>query len=898
MLARQHPLLFSLFLFAIVTLMQAQEAPAPSTSAPAPAAASPAAAETAAPAATSATAPAIKEQATKSKESSAKPVEAAKAKESTQPKSTPAVVQTSSADVSPGAAVETVKPNAGKPPVKEMPISSGWTFLLGLGLLALFVYYFAADKTRVKRIVGSVLSVVVCTLCILLFQKIGMEKGIELQGGISMEIKIQPAAGREVSAETQQQAIKVLSERINALGTADILIAPQGRDGIFLQMPGVEQEKIKEIEATLEKVAHLSFSILHPQSQFLAQQVASGAQVVPGYVALPYSEEKDKDGKTLPTRYGLVKIKRDMEGKYVSRANYYYGDKGDAISVSFTSDGAKIMAPLTRENQGQPLAIILDDVILSSPVIQEPFSEGCSITGHFTREEAMALASALENPLENPIKIEFSNYISPTMGATAIRHGTLSGIFGLGGILIFMLIYYRFAGLVAIVGLITCIAIIFGTMALFQFTLTLPGIAGMVLTIGMAVDSNVLIYERLREEMAHGKSLRTAIELGYERAFWSIMDANLTTLFTAIILFYIADGTVKGFAVTLIIGIVATLFAALIVTRVCFSWFISSKFFTKLTFMDFIPKKRIDFLGMAKPWLIGSAILTVISIAVVPLTDPRGVELKGGDAISIRSDVEGLSKEKIESSLKQLNLGAEPIVQEQRAVGSDGIFYLVRSPDGTAGKVQQQMEKEFGISSKEMTISSVGSAVGKSMLFNSVMALLLGMLSILLYVTFRYEFSFALGAIVSLAHDVIVALGVSTLLGQELNLIAIGALLTIAGYSINDTVVIFDRVREELQTRRGELKDVMNFAFNETLGRTIITSATTLFTVVVLMIFGGPGLRSFSIYLFVGMITGVYSSLFIASPIALWWAQKSGTNLRKAVLDSEAGKVESLSQHA
>lgn len=767
-------------------------------------------------------------------------------------------------------------------------------FFIGLGLLSLFIYYFAVEKPRIKRIVGTVLSVVVGVLSILLFQILGMEKGIELQGGISMEIRIQPGEGKQINPDTQQQAIKVLTERLNALGTADILIAPQGKDGVFLQMPGAEQDKLKEVEETLEKVAHLSFSILHPQSQFLAQQVASGAQVIPGYEALPYAEEMGDDGKPLPTRYGLVKIKRDMEGKYVSSANYFYGDKGDSISVSFTSEGAKIMGPLTNENLQQPLAIILDDAILSSPVIQQPFSDGCSITGHFTQAEAKALASALENPLENPIKIEFSNLITPTMGATAVRHGILSGIAGLGGILIFMMIYYRFAGLVAVIGLTTCIAIIFGTMAMFQFTLTLPGIAGMVLTIGMAVDSNVLIYERLREEMRAGKSLRTAIELAYERAFWSIMDANLTTLFTAIILYYVADGTVKGFAVTLIIGIAATLFAALIVTRVCYSWIINAKFFTKLTFMDFIPKKQFDFLGSARPWLIGSAILTIVSILAVTFIDPRGVELKGGDSIQIHSVVTDLSKEKIEEAVKQLNLGAEPIVQEQRAIGSDGIFYLVRSPDGTAGQVQEMMEKDFGVSSEEMVISSVGSAVGKSMLFSSILAIILGMLSIMAYVTFRYEFSFALGAILSLSHDVIVALGVGTLLGQELNLIVIGALLTIAGYSINDTVVVFDRVRENLQIKRGSLKDIMNGALNDTLGRTILTSATTLFIVVVLMIFGGPGLRAFSVVLFIGMVTGVYSSIFIASPVTLWWAEKTGANLRHAVMDAEQSKAEQI----
>lgn len=867
----------------------AQDAPAPAApapvenTAPAPAAPAPAKSAPAAPAPTAVE---------KAPPAPAAPAKEAPAKAAEVPVSPPAPADVEKAVQE---ALETVKaaPPADAPAAaaKESGLNSGWVFLLGMALLGLFVFYFAAEKARFKRLIGTILSVVVVALSVWLYDSVGMVKGIELQGGVSMEIKIRPGEGKEVNSGTQQQAISVLTERLNALGTADILIAPEGKDGIFLQMPGIKPEELQKTQEALAKVAHLSFSILHPQSHFLGAQVASGAEVVPGYEALPYAEEEDDEGNPLPTRYGLVKINRDMEGKNVSRAGYFYGDKGDSISVSFTADGAKIMGPLTQENQGKPLAIILDDVILSSPVIQEPFSEGCQITGDFTQQEALSLASALENPLENPIEIEYSNYISPTMGEAAVKQGTQSGVWGLGIVLLFMVIYYRFAGVVAVIGLTTCIAIIFGTMALFGFTLTLPGIAGIILTIGMAVDANVLIYERLREEMAAGKSLRLSIETAYDRAFWAIMDSNLTTLFTAIILYYIADGTVKGFAVTLVIGIAATLFAALIVTRVCFSWVMNAKFFTKLTFMDFIPKKQIDFLGQGKPWIIGSLTLMAISIIATVVMDPRGVELKGGDAITIRTEAK-VDQEGIEASLAKLDLGAEPIVQEQRSIGDEGVFYFVRAPENSAEQIQAHLTKDLGIELTDTTVSSVGSAIGASMLTNSALALVLGMIAILLYVTFRYEFAFALGAIVALVHDVIVALGVATLLGQELSLITVGALLSIAGYSINDTIVIFDRVREGLQTKRGDVGAIMNLSLNQTLGRTILTSATVLFTVVVLLIFGGPGLRSFSVVLLVGMIAGVYSTLFVASPIVLWWAKRSGTNLRRAVLDTEQSKIE------
>ena len=776
-------------------------------------------------------------------------------------------------------------------PVAAAGIPSEWVFLIGLGLLTTFIVYIAAESTRMKRIYGSVLTVAVAAISVLLFSYLGMEKGIELQGGVSMEIKIRPAEGREITKDTQDQAIGVLASRFNALGTGEVFLAPSGSDGIFLQMPGVGQEELERIQETLEKVAQLEFSILHPQSSFLAAQVASGGQVIPGYEALPYKEEVDKNGEKRPTRYGLVKIKRDMSGKNVAKARYVYGDKGDSISVAFTGEGAKIMGPLTNANQGQPLAIILDDVILSSPVIQEPFSTGCSITGSFTQAEALALASALENPLQNPIEIEFSNSITPTMGEVSVRQGIVSGIAGLCITLIFILFYYRFAGIVALIGLSSCILIIFGTMALFQFTLTLPGIAGIILSIGMAVDANVLIYERLREELAEGKSLRASIETAYEKAFSSIMDSNLTTLFTAIILYVVADGTVKGFAVTVVIGIFATLFGALVVTRVCFTWIMDAKFFKKLTFMDFAPKRIFDFLSHARPWLIFSAVAVIISMIAIPAIDPRGVELKGGDSITIRS-TEGLTKEGIIDSITKLDLGAAPIVQEQQPVGDDGTFFLVRTPDNTADTVIQHLEEDMKVTLNDTTVSSVGSAIGKSMLFSSILAMGLGILAILAYVTLRYELSFAVGVIAALIHDVVVALGIATLMGQELSLIVVGALLTIAGYSVNDTIVVFDRVREGLATKRGEVKDIMNYALNKTLSRTILTSSTTLFTVLVLLIFGGPGLRSFAVILTIGLIAGTYSTLFIAAPIVLWWAKRTGTNLRREVLDTEQSKIE------
>ncbi len=781
------------------------------------------------------------------------------------------------------------------PPVAKEDANGGTTvFFLGLSVLALFVWYFSTEIASRKRIVGTILALAVTAMSVWFFMAKPLETGIEIQGGVSMDIRIVPDEGQKVSSRMQDEAIRVLMDRFNKISTKEIVLTKQGEDMVFLQIPGLGPDKLEEIKEILQKVARLEFSIIDRSIQGRAAAVHSGDDVVVGYEALPYKREYEKDGTEKPWRgYGLVKKVKDLSGDLVSDAAPGYGPKGWEIRVGFKSEGASIMGPLTREHQGEPLAIILDGEIISAPNIEEPFSSGCTITGSFTEQEAKELASALENPLKNELKIEYSNFISPQMGAETVKQGKMAGIAGLLLTLIFVLFYYRVAGLIAMIGMVVAVAIIFGMMALFQFTLTLPGIAGIILTIGIAIDANVLIYERLREEMASGKSLPSAIKTAFEKAFSAIIDANITTLITAIILFAVAVGTVKGFAVTLMIGILATLFSALLVTRVCFSWATDTGMVKKLSFMNLIPDKIIDFLGMRKKAFLVSAVLLLISVIIVPVTDPRGVELAGGDSLTLQAE-ENLTRDSIEAALKSADfLEKTPIVQVQSPVGGGSEFFLIRSGIDSAAKIQDHIKAEIpGVTLDGSQTNSVGSSIGKSMLISSAAALGIGLLAILIYVTLRFEFAFALGAIVALIHDLVIVGGIITLAGHEISLISIGALLTIAGYSINDTIVVFDRVREGLATKRGDVRDVMNYCLNATLSRTLLTSVTTLFIVIVLFLFGGPALSEFAFVLILGVLVGTYSSIFIASPIVLWWARKNGINLRREVLDTEQAKID------
>jgi SecD/SecF fusion protein len=533
----------------------------------------------------------------------------------------------------------------------------------------------------------------------------------------------------------------------------------------------------------------------------------------------------------------------------------------------------------------------VDDEVLSAPNLREAIAGGhCRITGKFKEKEARALATALENPLENPMEIIAENSVSPQFGAATIQQGKWTGVVGTLIVALFMAIYYRLAGLLALVGLVVNLLMVFGAMALFDFTLTMPGIAGIVLTVGMAVDANVLIYERLREETKAGKSLVNALESAFEKAFSAIFDANITTLISAVILFYLASGLIKGFAITLTVGIVGTLFGALIVTRVLFNWFVDAGKLKKLSVTHLIPDGIFDMLGMSKPFIIGSATLAVISLATFAIKgkDGVGIDFRGG-AVT-RYDVPASTQLTTGTVEEALKAGGIDGAYVQQNTASTGTLLTVRTEFEDGDKAKRLLEDKFpGIHGGAS--ERIGSTVGKELAIRSSLAYALAMLCIFIYLIIFYEFAFAVGAIIALFHDCIIAIGLSVLLGQQLSIIHIGAVLTIAGYSINDTIIVFDRIREMLKSRTGDIRDIMNEAISMTLSRTLLTSSTTLFPMIVLLIFGGPAMKDFSLPIIIGVIVGTYSSIYIASPLVLWWSKKTGKSLRRQVLDSAAKNV-------
>ena len=797
------------------------------------------------------------------------------------------------------------------------------TFIAGLGLLALFFWYFATDFERKKRNIGTIIVALIAVFSFLsiipqnkwadvltgkssLKDANTLKGGIDLVGGSSFTLSVQPnidpgtGKPQPMSEEAVQQAIKTIEGRLNAFGTSDLQIVAQGKSRILVQMPGISPEAAAEVRKTLEDVAKLEITLVHPDSRTLADKVAADPEneIVPGYELKAY-HSFDENNKATSENL-LIKKRAPLDGSYVVFAQERYDTAGH-LNVELNKDGGKIMRDMTSKMRPgiDRLAITLDGEVLNASSTEGTLGANFLIRGLDTTERARSLAAALMNPLQNPLNVDEERSVSATLGKETITQGVTAGIAGLGLTLIFVLLYYRFAGLIALVGLSFNIIVLFGTMAMFGFTFTLPGIAGIILTIGVAVDANVLIYERLREELANGKSIKAAIAAAYDKAFSAIFDANITTLLTAVILFWRASGTVKGFAITLTLGILASMLAALICTRILFWWASDTGVLKNLKFMNLIPKRAFDFLAKRKISLSLSAVLILFAVAEIGIQGKEnlGIDFTGGAQLSIQLDKEV----KIDSSdadkiLSGLDLTKNAIAQEE--TNTTGNLLTVRCANDDVETIKAALQSAFPALQEKITTdngsqdkyqistSTISSSLGGEFLSNAVWALLIGLFAILTYITVRFEFSFALGAFAALFHDILICLGFIILKGDELSLIHVGAFLTIAGYSINDTIVVFDRIREDLRTRRGEVEDIMNQAINTTLSRTVLTSITTFVAVLVLYIFGGAALKDFSFSIMIGVIVGTYSSIFIASPIVYLWSKMRGSNLRRELLDA------------
>jgi len=774
------------------------------------------------------------------------------------------------------------------------------TFFIGLAMLVLFGWYFATDQGLRKRLLALTLMLVLVVFSIATIwppqKKIAL--GLDIQGGTSFLIRLKPG-DKVISKGMLDQAVEVIRKRIDVFGVSEPIISPVANDRILVQIPGLDTAKIQEAREQLSRVAKLEFRLVYPDNGERLREIDGGKQVIPPEYRIETYKMQREGEKPVEERL-LVKKKADLAGDRVSSAGASYEKEGWVVHLRFDAEGAKQFGNITAANVHHRFAIVLDGVIQSAPVIQDAIYGGdAQITGRFSEEEARGLASVLENPLQTPVSIEEERSVSPTLGLDSIKASVLAGLVGLAVTLVCVAIYYKIPGLVADLALLINLILLVGAMTMFHFVLTLPGIAGIILTIGLSVDANVLIYERLREEMALGKTLKIALNTAYEKAFSSIFDANVTTLITAAILFWKATGPVRGFAIALTLGILASLFTALIVGRNCLGWFVDTGRLKRISMLHLISAQNINFLGKGFIACMCSLALLLIGAGAFYLRGEKnfGVDFRGGDLITLSAPGK-IDIGQVRQALQPIGF-ADASIQESTQVGKS--YITIRTPLNTSDKVEKQIMQTlpsvgFHVEGSER----VGALVGGELAKSSLIALGLGILGILIFVTFRFELSFAVGAIVALLHDVLMTVGVFALLGRELTLTMVGAVLTIAGYSINDTIVVYDRIREGLASgRRGTIEEIMNSSINQTLSRTILTSTVTLIPILCLFFFGGAVLRDFSLAIIIGVVVGTYSSIFIASPIVLWWTRARGgreTALRREITEKAATAANPLAQ--
>ncbi|QDT27045.1 bifunctional preprotein translocase subunit SecD/SecF [Gimesia panareensis] len=904
--------------------------------------------------------------------------------------------------------------------------------------------------------------------------------GIDLAGGSNMVFEVDQAKSeKELSNEVMDQMVGAIGRRINPSGTEEVTVRKVGQSRIEVIVPGADSEDVQRIKSLITRLGSLEFDIVanrrdHPREVRLAQEAKgkdvrdNEGRVIASWREVsndePFSTEDQMVVRPVTRKDGtqgeevLVIIEpneeRRVTGKYLVRARQSTDENGaPAVSFTFNARGGTLFSQLTSKNRPSKdgfhrhLAVLLDGKVHSAPRLITTIGSEGQITGHFSQKEITDLlnvlnAGALEVPLKPEPVSEFS--ISPLLGIDVQEKGKQAIIIAAVAVIAFMLIYYRFSGLVANICLTLNLLLVMGSMSFIDATFTLPGLAGLVLTIGMAVDANVLIFERIREEKNRGSSLRMAINNGFSRAFTTIVDANLTTLIVAVVLYVIGTDQVRGFAVTLFIGIVMSMFTALYVGRLIFDIFERKRWISDLKMMSIVGDTSIDFIGKRKLAGVCSVALIIIGMGVVVARGQENLDIDftGGTMVTFEfenkqdiDEVRNSLQEVFGSSitLEQLELSNDPSSEgrffrlrttmndaDQENTGKkaadsirdnlnkafDGTDHKLRkvtmdygdvkkltgSEDSPAGsevemtfsgdlkpstvenylkeaiasiknedgsekyeripefqlqggsaeekKAEEKTDDEKSEAApepdrfKKMTaqfgpdlavadlqtalaamknvmattavldeVNSFDSSVASEMQESALMAMLISLIAIVAYIWFRFQrITFGLAAVAALVHDVLVVLGLvalgaylsNTALGPvmgltdfKINLPMIAAFLTIVGYSLNDTIVVFDRIREVRGKNPALTNNMVNESLNQTLSRTLLTSFTTLIVVIILYAIGGEGIHGFAYCLVLGVIVGTYSSIFIASPVLLWLMNRPGSATARATQESE-----------
>ena len=706
-----------------------------------------------------------------------------------------------------------------------------------------------------------------------------LQLGLDLKGGVAFTLEVDASAisadAEHIREEKLIKAIEIIGNRVNGLGVSEPIIRPIGENRIEVQLPNVSTKDNPEIVNSLRKPARLDFKMVHPFA-------APPQEAPPGYERMTLDIE-GRAGVESYTEELYVKTRPEMTGDGVADAYPTMDEFGRfRIILKFTDAGTKQFADVTKAiaEEGQRtgrlgrLAIVLDNKLYSAPTVKEQIGGGSAeISGSFTQREAVDLSNVLNNPLDLPLSIKEQYEVGASLADDAIASGKLAFIIGTSLTIAFILFFYTVGGVVAAVGMGVNVLVVLAVMANYGATLTLPGIAGIVLTLAMSVDSNILIFERMREELKLGKSLPSALEAGFDKAWSAIIDGNLTTLITAVIMVLLGTGPVKGFGVTLVIGIFTTMFAAVVVSKLVLELLIVPGYIRKLPMFSVLQNTNFDFLRHAKAAFIASWVVIAIGVGAVVYKgkDIYGIDFVGGDTVALsfaqRIDVGALRTAANAAGFDE----ASPVYQKQ--LGSELELLKITTDFDQGEPLVKALQQAFpNAKFANEGVTRIGPSVGEQIQWNALKAVFWSLVLILVYVAFRFEFGYGMGAVVSTIHDVIMTIGIFVLFDRQFNASMVAAILLVMGYSINDTIVVFDRIREELKLNpTGTLRDIINRSLNLTLSRTIITGGTTLLTAITLISVTGGDVNDIAFTLLIGIVTGTFSSLFIASPIFYWW---------------------------
>ena len=747
-----------------------------------------------------------------------------------------------------------------------------------------------------------------------------LKLGLDLQGGVSFTLKVDPSgvesggqSGNEKSnvshSEMVNQALHVMEQRVNQFGVAEPVLRPVGDLSLEIQLPGEDAANNPDVIDALKKPAKLEFRQVYRgerpapevrERSTKALQDENGA--IATYEALTERNVDRRTGEIKVSRY-YIRKRADATGAII-KASSARSDDGISfyVDMRFTDEGAKKFGDLTAKiadgnaksgNLGQ-LAVVLDGVLQSAPTVREAIrSTGASITGSFTREEAMSLSNVLNNPLEFPLITQDVTSVGPSLAKDAQQKSVVASVVAVGLVVLFMVGFYVWGGFIAVFGMVLNLLMMLGAMAYLGATITLPGVAALVLTLGMAVDANILILERVREEARAGKDRAVSLREGYNRAMMTIVDANLTHLLVAIILVVLGTGPVRGFGITLVIGIFTTLFTTLITCRGLQEFALDKGIMSRIFGLPvFKPDMNIQFLKYARIAFIISWCIVALGISelIYKGKDAFGKDFRGGEStlVTLR---EGVVVDTNEIVQLATSLGLpDTTVTVQSPVGggdtrlrieteltqerSQGDFAnLTKIVKGVKEKHPELLpHPEWGVEQLMLSREAIGGSVSSDMRTNAILSVIYALIGIGIYVSLRFETGFGIAAMVATLHDVLMTVALFVFFGGQFNAALIAAILLIIGYSVNDTIVVFDRIREELTHNPGRsLRDVIHFAVNRTLTRTILTSSTVFLCAVALWMFGAGDVRLYGEVFIYGVLTGTFSSVFIASPVFYWW---------------------------